>query len=79
MQGHFLAQPALITNAIAVADQEHTDHQFGIDRGPADVALKRLYPVVQIGQNSRREHIDPSQQVVSRDHLVEAKLIKICP
>src|SRR5262245_1812064 len=42
VQGHFLAQPALMTNAIAVADQEHTDHQFGIDRGPADVAVKRL-------------------------------------
>src|SRR4030088_3278425 len=31
---------------------------------------------VQIGQNGCREHIDPSQQVVRRDHLVEAKLVK---
>jgi hypothetical protein len=42
VQGHFLAQPALMTNAIAVTDQEHTDHQLGINRGPADVAVKRL-------------------------------------
>src|SRR5579863_665773 len=42
MQGHFLAQLALMTNAIAVTDQEHTDHQLGIDRGPANVAVERL-------------------------------------
>src|SRR6476620_11478894 len=34
---------------------------------------------MQIGQNRRRKHIDPSQQVVSRDHRVEAKLIKELP
>src|SRR6266576_6511615 len=34
---------------------------------------------VQIGQNRCREHIDPSQQVVGRDHLVEAKLVKELP
>src|SRR2546423_783214 len=42
MQRHLLAQPALMANAIAVTDQEHPDHQLGIDRGPADVAVKRL-------------------------------------
>src|SRR5213595_3555986 len=34
---------------------------------------------MQIGQNRCREHIDPSQQVVGRDHLVEAKLVKELP
>jgi hypothetical protein len=42
VQHHFLAQPALMANAIAVTDQKHPDHQLGIDRGPADVAVKRL-------------------------------------
>ena len=42
VQRHFLAQPALMTNAIAVTDQQHPDDQFGIDRGPADSAVKRL-------------------------------------
>jgi hypothetical protein len=42
VQRHFLAQPALMTNATAVTDQQHPDHQFGIDRGPADSAVKRL-------------------------------------
>src|SRR6202790_3534045 len=79
VQRHFLAQPALMTNAIAVTDQEHPDHQLGIDRGPPDVAVKRLQLLVQIGQNGSRENIDPSQQVVRRDHLVEAKLVKQLP
>src|ERR1700722_6296192 len=35
--------------------------------------------VVQIGQNGGREPIDPSQQVVRRDHLIEAKLVKELP
>jgi hypothetical protein len=29
-----------------------------------------------IGQNGCPEHIDPSHQVVRRDHLVEAKLVQ---
>src|ERR1700680_1177869 len=68
-----------MTNAIAVTDQEHPDHQLGIDRGPPDVAVKRLQLLVQIGQNGSRENIDPSQQVVRRNHLVEAKLVKQLP
>src|SRR5580704_13665036 len=68
-----------MTNAIAVTDQEHPDHQLGIDRGPPDVAVKRLQLLVQIGQNGSRENIDPSQQVVRRHHLVEAKLVKQLP
>ena len=75
VQRHLLAQPPFMTNAIAVTNQEHPDHQLGIDRGSADVAVKRLQLFVQIAQNGCREHVDPSQQVVRRDHLVEAKLV----
>src|ERR1700726_4219804 len=68
-----------MTNAIAVTDQEHPDHQLWIDRGPADVAVKCFQLLMQIGQNGSREKIDPSQQGVRRDHLVEAKLVKQLP
>src|SRR5271165_7346573 len=73
-----------MTNAIAVTHQEHPDHQLGIDRGPAEVAVKGLQLLMQIGQNGCREHVDPSQQVARRDHLVEAKpkqlpLISVLP
>src|ERR1700732_4782328 len=68
-----------MTNAIAVTDQENPDHQLGINRGPADVAVKYLQLLMQIAQNGCRENIDPSQQVVRWDHLVEAKLVKQLP
>jgi two-component system, OmpR family, response regulator len=42
LQRHFLAQAELMANVIAVADQEHLDHQLGIDRGSTDVAVKCL-------------------------------------
>jgi hypothetical protein len=42
VQRHFLTQPALMSNAIAVADQEYPDHQLWIDRGSIDVAVKPL-------------------------------------
>ena len=42
-----------------------------------EILMRKLF--VQIGQNSRREYIDPSQQVIRRDHLVEVKLIKELP
>jgi hypothetical protein len=34
-----LAQPTLRTNAEAVADDEHPDHQLRINRGPPNVAI----------------------------------------
>jgi hypothetical protein len=46
------------------------------DRGPADVAVKCLQLLMQIGQNGCSKNMDSSQQVVRRDHLVETKLIK---
>ena len=42
VQRYFLAQPALVTNAIAITNQEHPDHQLGINRGSADVAVECL-------------------------------------
>jgi hypothetical protein len=76
VQRHFLAQSALMTNTVAVTHQQHPDHQLGIDRGPTDVAVKPPQLLMQIGQNGCREHVDPSQQMVRRDDLVEAELVK---
>ena len=49
MQLDFLRQPALGADAVAVADDEHPDHQLGIDRGPADVAVVRFELLVEAG------------------------------
>ena len=36
---HFFAQAALGTNAITVPDDQHADHELGIDRGTSGVAV----------------------------------------
>ena len=40
VQVNFLAQPPFGTNAVAVANQQHPDQQFGINRRPAGRAVK---------------------------------------
>ena len=37
---YLFTEPALRTDAEAVADDEHPDHQFGIDRRAADLAVE---------------------------------------
>jgi hypothetical protein len=76
VQFDFLAQTALVSDAVAVPDNEHPDHQFRIDRWPADVAVKRLQMLMHIGEHAGYEDIHPSQQVVPRDYLIQTKLIK---
>ena len=40
VQVHLLAQPPFGANAVAVANQQHPDEQFGINRRPAGRAVK---------------------------------------
>ncbi len=45
---HFLAQVPLEPNAEAVADDQHPDQEFRINRGSADVAVERGEVLAQI-------------------------------
>ena len=67
VQLDFLAQPALRTDAVAVADDEHAQRQLRIDGRPADVAVVRLKLLVEVSQRRHHEHIDATQQVVLGD------------
>jgi len=73
---NFLGQPALRADAVAVAHDEHTDHQLGIDRRASDVAVVRLQFLVQVGQCSRHNYIDPAQKMVLRNAIIKAKLVE---
>jgi hypothetical protein len=44
------AKPPLGANAYAVADNQHTHHQFGVDRGSTHLAVERLRRSAQIGK-----------------------------
>jgi hypothetical protein len=76
MQLDLLAQPAFRADAVAVADDEHPDHQLGIDRRTTDVAVMGLELLVEVGERHCREHIDPSQQMVLGDAIFEPELVE---
>ena len=74
--GDLLAQPPLRANAVAVADEEHADEQLGVDGRPAGVTIMVGELVAQIRKSGRGEHIDPTQQMIGGDTVVEMKLVE---
>jgi hypothetical protein len=71
-----LAQLPLRSNAVAIANYQHPDQQLRIDRGTAYVAIEGAQLLVQVAQRRRHENIDPPQQVVLWDHVIEPKLVE---
>jgi hypothetical protein len=49
-----------VPDPVAVADNQHPDHQFRIDRRPANVAVKRLQLLVQVSERSSDEDVHPT-------------------
>ena len=71
---HLLAQPALRADAEAVADDQHPDHQLGIDRRPPGLAVEGPQVLADAGQVD--EAIDRAQQVIRRDVPLQAELVE---
>ncbi len=69
-----LAQPALRTNAEAIADDEHSDHQLGIDRRPPDVAI--IGPQVRPNLRQVDEPIDLAQQMIVRHMPLKTEAVE---
>jgi hypothetical protein len=67
MQFDFLAQLPLKPDAVAVAHDQHPDHQLGIDRRPTDLTVERRHLVAQLSQHPRHDRIDPAQQMARRN------------
>ncbi len=70
----FLAQPALRADAQAVADDQHADHEFGIDRGPASVAVERSQMLAQFAEIE--ETVNAPQQVIVWDVVFEVECVE---
>ena len=69
-----LAQPTLRTNAQAIADDEHPDHQLRINRGPPHVAIIGPQMCPNLGQVD--EPIDLAKQVTVRDMPLKAEAVE---
>ena len=71
---NLVAKPALGPNAHAVADDQHADHQLGIDRGPAHLAVKRLQRLAEIIEGEVA--VNAPEHVIGRDVVVEAEVVE---
>ena len=69
-----LAQPTLETDRIAVADQQHPDHQLRIDRRASRVAVERRKLGAQPTQIKNR--VDPAKQMIAWDAVFKIELIE---
>src|SRR5476651_33664 len=67
VQRNLLAQSPLEADAIAVANNQHPEHEFRINRGPTNVAVEGREVIAQISQNLRHDRIDTAQQVARRN------------
>jgi hypothetical protein len=59
----FFAQLPLRTNSIAVSDDEHPDHELGIDRRSTKLAIKGFQLVAKLSQYPRHARIDTTQEM----------------
>jgi hypothetical protein len=71
---YFLAQASLRADAQAVADQQHADHQLGINRGSADGAVEARQVLAQFGAVD--EAVDAPQQVITGNVIFKPELVE---
>ena len=71
---HFLTQPPLRADAKAVADDQHPDHQLGIDRGPSDRAVER--PQLCTDALQINKPINAAKQMIPWHMIVEAEIVE---
>ena len=76
MKLDLLAQLALMPDAVAVADNQHSQHQFRINRRSADLTIERLQLATELSQYTRHDRIDPAQQMAFGDQFIEVERVK---
>src|SRR5215472_1723613 len=71
---NLLAQPPLGADAEAIADNQHPDHQLGIDRRPSRLAIIGF----KMRPNLRQidEAVDLAQEVIVRDMTLKAEAVE---
>src|SRR5437879_13916048 len=65
-----LAQPPLGADAEAVTHDQYADHQFRIDRGPADRAVERRQSLPQRAEVEKP--VDLAHEVIEWDPILKA-------
>jgi hypothetical protein len=68
---HFLAQAPFGTNAVAIAHDQHSDHQFGVNRGASYEAVVIRKVLTQFTQIE--DTVDAAKQVGLRNVVFEVE------
>src|SRR5215471_10172961 len=76
MQLDLLAQSPLEADAIAVAHDQHPNHELRVDRGPTNVAIEWRELLAHVREQLRHDRIDPAQQMARRNALLEVEQVK---
>jgi hypothetical protein len=74
IQMNLLAEPPLGPDAHAVADDQHSDHQLRVNRGPSNLTVKGLQSLTQIFEVEMP--VNAAQEMIGRDVVVEAEVVK---
>jgi len=74
---HFVAQAPLGANGEGVTDQQHADHQLGIDRGAAGGGVIRRQRAADLAEV--QYGVDPAQEMVCWDMALEIEAIEQAP
>ena len=69
-----ITEPALRADAHAIADDQHSDHQFRINRRTPRRAVERSEKATDIREID--EPIDAPQQMIVRDMILDRELVK---
>lgn len=72
--GNLIAQAPLRSDAEAVTDQEHPDHQLGINRRPTNATVERCQVPPDLFEVDKP--VDRPQQMVGGDMLLKRELIE---
>ena len=67
-------QAALGSDAHAVADDQHADHQLRIDGGAAHPAVKRLQRLAEVIEGEMA--VNAPEHMVGRDMILKAEIIE---
>src|SRR5215469_15594421 len=76
MKLDILTQLALEADAVAVANDQHPEHQLGIDRRPADLTVEGLQSRPKFGQDPRHDWIEAAQKMMRRNAVFQVERIK---
>jgi hypothetical protein len=63
-------------SAGTVADNQHPQHQFGIDRRPTDLAVERFQLLSELDQNARHDWIETAQEVALWNAFFEVERVE---